>query len=61
MFNNAGIMDSRDDNAQVTEEEVWDLTMAINLKGFFLDVNLAFLQCRELVVVLLLTLPLLWG
>ncbi len=36
MFNNAGIMDSRDDNAQVTEEEVWDLTMAINLKGVFL-------------------------
>ncbi|MBG56464.1 MAG: short-chain dehydrogenase [Deltaproteobacteria bacterium] len=36
MFNNAGIMDSRDDNAQVTEEDVWDLTMAINLKGVFL-------------------------
>ena len=36
MFNNAGIMDSRDDNSQVTEEEVWDLTMAINLKGVFL-------------------------
>ena len=36
LFNNAGIMDSRDDNAQVTEEDVWDLTMAINLKGVFL-------------------------
>ena len=36
MFNNAGIMDSRDDNSQLTEEEVWDLTMAINLKGVFL-------------------------
>lgn len=36
MFNNAGIMDSRDDNAQVTDENVWDLTMAINLKGVFL-------------------------
>ena len=36
LFNNAGIMDSRDDNSQVTEEEVWDLTMAINLKGVFL-------------------------
>ena len=36
MFNNAGIMDSRDDNALVTEEQVWDLTMAINLKGVFL-------------------------
>ena len=36
LFNNAGIMDSRDDNAQATEEEVWDLTMNINLKGVFL-------------------------
>ncbi len=36
LFNNAGIMDSRDDNAMVTEEEVWDLTMSINLKGVFL-------------------------
>ena len=36
LFNNAGIMDSRDDNSQATEEEVWDLTMAINLKGVFL-------------------------
>ncbi len=36
LFNNAGIMDSRDDNAEVTEEEVWDLTMNINLKGVFL-------------------------
>ena len=36
IFNNAGIMDSRDDNAMVTEEDVWDLTMAINLKGVFL-------------------------
>ena len=36
LFNNAGIMDSRDDDAEVTEEEVWDLTMNINLKGVFL-------------------------
>ena len=36
ILNNAGIMDSRDDNAMVTEEDVWDLTMAINLKGVFL-------------------------
>ena len=36
LFNNAGIMDSRDDNSQATEEEVWDLTMAVNLKGVFL-------------------------
>jgi NAD(P)-dependent dehydrogenase (short-subunit alcohol dehydrogenase family) len=36
LFNNAGIMDSRDDNAVSTEEDVWDLTMNINLKGVFL-------------------------
>lgn len=36
LFNNAGIMDSRDDNAEVTDEDVWDLTMNINLKGVFL-------------------------
>ncbi|MCG6931803.1 MAG: glucose 1-dehydrogenase [Desulfofustis sp.] len=36
LFNNAGIMDSRDDNAEATDEAVWDLTMNINLKGVFL-------------------------
>jgi NAD(P)-dependent dehydrogenase (short-subunit alcohol dehydrogenase family) len=36
LFNNAGISHIRDDDAVVTEEEVWDLTMAINLKGVFL-------------------------
>lgn len=36
MFNNAGIMHGSDDNAMTTEESVWDLTMAINLKGVFL-------------------------
>ncbi|MBA3534182.1 MAG: glucose 1-dehydrogenase [Ardenticatenales bacterium] len=36
LFNNAGIMHSRDDDALSTEEDVWDLTMAINLKGVFL-------------------------
>lgn len=36
MFNNAGIMDSRDDNAETTEEDVWDLTMNVNAKGVFL-------------------------
>jgi NAD(P)-dependent dehydrogenase (short-subunit alcohol dehydrogenase family) len=35
LFNNAGIMHSGDDNAMTTEESVWDLTMAINLKGVF--------------------------
>jgi NAD(P)-dependent dehydrogenase (short-subunit alcohol dehydrogenase family) len=36
IFNNAGIMHSADDNAVTTEEDVWDLTMAVNLKGVFL-------------------------
>ena len=36
LFNNAGIMHSRDDSAVTTEEDIWDLTMAINLKGVFL-------------------------
>jgi NAD(P)-dependent dehydrogenase (short-subunit alcohol dehydrogenase family) len=36
LFNNAGIMHSADDNAMTTDEDVWDLTMAINLKGVFL-------------------------
>ncbi|MCA9906993.1 MAG: SDR family NAD(P)-dependent oxidoreductase, partial [Anaerolineae bacterium] len=35
LFNNAGIMHSGDDNAMTTEEAIWDLTMAINLKGVF--------------------------
>jgi NAD(P)-dependent dehydrogenase (short-subunit alcohol dehydrogenase family) len=35
LFNNAGIMDARDGDAQETEEAVWDRTMAINLKGVF--------------------------
>jgi NAD(P)-dependent dehydrogenase (short-subunit alcohol dehydrogenase family) len=36
LFNNAGIMDSRDDDAVTTDEAVWDLTMAVNLKSVFL-------------------------
>jgi NAD(P)-dependent dehydrogenase (short-subunit alcohol dehydrogenase family) len=36
LFNNAGIMHSNDDDAVNTEEDVWDLTMAINLKGVYL-------------------------
>ena len=36
LFNNAGIMDARDDDAVTTDESVWDLTMAINAKSVFL-------------------------
>lgn len=35
LFNNAGIMDSRDDDAESTDEATWDLTMSINAKGVF--------------------------
>ncbi len=36
LFNNAGIMNSKDDDAVSTPEEVWDLTLDINAKGVFL-------------------------
>lgn len=36
LFNNAGIMHGEDEDAVNTEEHIWDLTMAINLKGVWL-------------------------
>jgi NAD(P)-dependent dehydrogenase (short-subunit alcohol dehydrogenase family) len=36
LFNNAGIMHSKDDDAVSTPEEIWDLTLDINAKGVFL-------------------------
>lgn len=35
LFNNAGIMHGDDGDAMQTSEEIWDLTMAINVKGVF--------------------------
>jgi NAD(P)-dependent dehydrogenase (short-subunit alcohol dehydrogenase family) len=35
LFNNAGIMHAKDDDAVATEEAIWDLTMNINAKGVF--------------------------
>jgi len=35
-FNNAGIMMSEDGDTESTSEDVWDTTMAVNLKGVFL-------------------------
>jgi len=35
MFNNAGVMLSEDGDAVSTDEQIWDLTMAINVKGVF--------------------------
>ena len=36
LFNNAGIMHPKDDDAVSTDETVWDLTLDINAKGVFL-------------------------
>lgn len=36
LFNNAGIMHSRDDDAVSTDEAIWDVTMNVNAKGVFL-------------------------
>jgi NAD(P)-dependent dehydrogenase (short-subunit alcohol dehydrogenase family) len=36
LFNNAGIMMSGDSDAESTSDEVWERTMAVNLKGVFL-------------------------
>jgi NAD(P)-dependent dehydrogenase (short-subunit alcohol dehydrogenase family) len=36
LFNNAGISHAADDDAVNTSEEVWDMTMLINVKGVFL-------------------------
>jgi NAD(P)-dependent dehydrogenase (short-subunit alcohol dehydrogenase family) len=36
LFNNAGIMHAKDDDAVSTSEEIWDLTLDINAKGVFL-------------------------
>ncbi len=36
LFNNAGIMDPADGDAVNTEDEVWERTLAVNLKGVFL-------------------------
>jgi NAD(P)-dependent dehydrogenase (short-subunit alcohol dehydrogenase family) len=35
LFNNAGIMHSKDDDALATDEAIWDLTMNVNAKGVF--------------------------
>jgi NAD(P)-dependent dehydrogenase (short-subunit alcohol dehydrogenase family) len=36
LFNNAGIMHAKDDDAVATSEEIWDLTLEVNAKGVFL-------------------------
>ena len=36
LFNNAGIMHAKDDDAISTDEAIWDLTLDVNAKGVFL-------------------------
>ena len=43
----AGIMHPEDDNALNTEERIWDLTMAINLKGVWWGSKHAILAMRK--------------
>ncbi|KAJ9131636.1 NAD(P)-binding domain protein [Pleurostoma richardsiae] len=47
MFNNAGIMHARDDDAVNTPEEIWDLTQAINVKGVWFGSKHAVLSLRR--------------
>lgn len=46
-FNNAGIMHSADDNAINTEERIWDLTQAINVKGVWFGCKYAIIAMRK--------------
>ena len=47
LFNNAGIMHARDDDAITTDEEVWDLTMNVNAKGVFLGCKYGIAALRR--------------
>jgi NAD(P)-dependent dehydrogenase (short-subunit alcohol dehydrogenase family) len=47
LFNNAGIMHSKDDDAVNTEEDVFDLTYAINVKGVFLGCKFGITALRK--------------
>lgn len=47
MFNNAGIMHARDGDAVETEEEVWDLTQRVNVKGVWFGCKHAVRSLRR--------------
>ncbi len=47
LFNNAGIMHSDDGDSQSTEEDVWDLTMNVNVKGVFFGCKYGIPLMRE--------------
>ncbi|ROT41049.1 cyclopentanol dehydrogenase [Sodiomyces alkalinus F11] len=47
MFNNAGIMHGRDDDAVNTPDDIWDLTHNINVKGVWYGCKHAVLSFRR--------------
>ncbi|KAF8428337.1 hypothetical protein EV426DRAFT_528503 [Tirmania nivea] len=47
IFNNAGIMHSKDDDAVNTPESIWDLTQNINVKGVWFGCKHAILSFRR--------------
>ena len=47
MFNNAGIMHADDADAIDTDEKIWDLTHAINVKGVWYGSKHAILSMRR--------------
>lgn len=47
MFNNAGIMHAQDADAIDTPENIWDLTMDINVKGVWFGCKYAVLSMRK--------------
>jgi NAD(P)-dependent dehydrogenase (short-subunit alcohol dehydrogenase family) len=47
IFNNAGIMHKDDADAIDTPERIWDLTMAINVKGVWFGSKYAVLSLRK--------------
>lgn len=47
IFNNAGIMHAKDDDAVNTPEEIWDLTQNINVKGVWFGCKHAVLSLRR--------------
>lgn len=47
IFNNAGIMHAQDDDAVGTPENIWDLTMDINVKGVWFGSKHAVLALRR--------------
>jgi NAD(P)-dependent dehydrogenase (short-subunit alcohol dehydrogenase family) len=47
IFNNAGIMHANDDDAVNTPENIWDLTMNINVKGVWYGCKHAVLALRR--------------